>query len=78
MAVSKIQAQLTIDFRATIRSMLESDDCSNSDEHIKSIDFTDWKPETRIRKSPEEKATELLSKLSPEQLKIVLERAIKT
>jgi len=82
-AVSKIQAQLTIDFRANIRSMLESGDInkqefSNSDEYIQSIDFKDWKPETRIRKSKEEKAIELLSKLSPEELKIVLERTTKT
>ncbi|MCF6247204.1 MAG: hypothetical protein L3J69_07560 [Desulfobacula sp.] len=82
MAVSKIKAQLTIDFRATVRSMLESGDANNgqftyTDQEIKSRNFNDWKPETRSRRTPEEKAAELLSKLTPDQLKVALELANK-
>ncbi len=69
--MTKIKAQLTVDFRSKIRTLLESktdDDFNHTDEAIKEMDFDDWKPEGRTRKTPEEKAAELLGKLSLEQI----------
>lgn len=80
MCVNKIQAQLKVDFRSKVRSMLEAGDLENEDytyaeADIAGMDFSDWKPETRVRKSAEEKAAELLSKLSPDQIKAALAKA---
>lgn len=76
MCVQKIQAQLTVDFRSMVRGKLESVDDNGdpryTDEEIINGDYTDWKPETRVRKSAEERAAELLSKLSPEQIKAAM------
>lgn len=80
LVVAKVQAQLTIDFRAKIRGMLESGDLENgvftySDDDILNMDFSDWKPEMRTRKSPEEKllAAIAASGMTPEQIKAILE-----
>jgi hypothetical protein len=79
MIVSKVQAQITVDFRSMIRSRLEATDDNNdpryTDEEIAQGDYSDWKPETRQRKSAEERAAELLSKLSPDQVKAALAMA---
>jgi hypothetical protein len=76
MVVQKVQAQLTVDFRSLIRSKLESTDDNGdpryTDEEIANGDYGDWKPEARTRKSAEERAAELLSKLSPDQVKAAL------
>lgn len=75
LAVQTIKAQLTVSFRSHIRTKLESQtdgEITNSDEDIKAMDFSDWKPETRVRKSAEEKAAELLGKLTPEEIKAAM------
>lgn len=77
-ALTKIKAQLTIDFRSHIRGKLESmsDDAYNyTDEEIIAADYSDWKPEARTRKSSAEKAAELLGKMSPEELKAAMAAA---
>ncbi len=75
-AYNKINGALKIDFRAHIRTKLESltaeGEYANLDDDIKALDFTDWKPEARVRKSNAEKAREQLGKLSPEELAAVL------
>ena len=74
-AMNKIKAQLKVDFRSKIRGLLESmtdDELTYSDDEISAMDFSDWKPEGRTRKSAEEKAMETLGKLSPDQLQAVL------
>lgn len=73
--VKSIQAQLTVSFRSHIRTKLESQtdgEFNNSDEDIIAMDFSDWKPEARTRKTAEEKAADLMGKLSPEQIAAVL------
>lgn len=82
LVVAKVQAQLTIDFRAKIRGMLESGDLENgvftySDDDILNMDFSDWKPEMRTRKTPEEKllAAIAASGMSPEQIKAIIDAA---
>lgn len=69
--MGKVKAQLTVDFRSKIRSLLESqtdDEFTHTNAQIAEMDFDDWKPEGRVRKSAEEKAAELLGKMSPEQI----------
>lgn len=74
--VNKVKAQLTVDFRSKIRSMMESlnedDNPKYSDEDIIGTDFDGWTPEARTRKTPEEKAMETLGALDVEALKKVL------
>lgn len=81
LVVAKLKAQLMVDFRSMVRGKLESFDDNGdprySDEEVSQADYTDWKPETRNRKSAEEKAAELLSKLSPDQIKAALAMAEK-
>ena len=77
-ALVKIKSQLTIDFRSHIRSKMESEtdgELNNSDEDIIGIDYSDWKPETRVRMSAAEKAAKLLSGMKPEDLKVALAAA---
>ncbi len=79
-AVRKVQNQIIIDFRANIRSLLEHGDIKNknfthSDEDIKTIGFKNWIPETRVRKSPEERAAQVIKGLNQEQLEAVLRLA---
>lgn len=72
LAVRTIQAQLTVSYRSHIRTKLESmtdGEINYTDDVIKEMDFSDWKPEARVRKSSAEKAADLLGKLSPEELK---------
>jgi len=70
LVVNLVQNQLKVGFRAKVRGKLEEVDDNgekvNSDEFIKSEDFSDWKPTLRITKSAEEKALEALGNLSPE------------
>jgi hypothetical protein len=76
LCVKQIKAQLTIAFRSKIRGLLSSkteDDFTNSDEEIAEMDFSDWKPEARVRKSAEEKAMDILGSLPPEVRAAVLE-----
>ncbi len=75
MALGKIKAQLKVDFRSHIRSLLESEtdgEPTNSDEDIQGMDFDDWKPTGRVRLSAEEKAAKVLGSLDADQLKAVL------
>ena len=79
-AVRKLQNQIIIDFRSNIRSLLERGDIenknfTNSDDDIKAMDFTSWKPETKFRKSPEERAAQVIKGLNQEQLEAVLRLA---
>ncbi len=77
-ALSNIKAQLTISFRSHIRSRLESTtdgELNNSDEDITALDFSDWKPETRVRQSAAEKAAKLLSGMDPAELAAALAAA---
>ena len=81
LVIQKLKAQLMVDFRSMVRGKLESYDDNGdprySDEDVAQADYSDWKPETRSRKSAEEKAAELLSKLSPDQIKAALAMAEK-
>lgn len=73
--VRAVNAQNTVSFRSHIRTKLEANtdgDITNSDDDIRAMDFTDWKPEARTRKSAEEKAAELMGRLTPEQIAAVL------
>jgi hypothetical protein len=76
LAVAKINAQLTIDFRASQRTLAESvddnGDIRHDDDAIAAMDFSDWVPTLRIRKSVEEKAASLLSTMTPDQIKAAL------
>lgn len=77
-AHNKIQNQCTIDFRAKVRGLLESEtdgEPTYSDEEIQAMDFSDWKPEARTRKSIEEKAAEIFGKMDLEQVKAALAKA---
>ena len=79
LAKNKIQAQLKVDFRSQIRTKLESkddnDDYRYSEDDIVSEDYSGWVPELRVRKSPEEKAADILGKLSPDEAKAALAKA---
>lgn len=79
MSKSKIQSQLTVDFRSRVRGQLEAKDDNEeyrySEDEIATADYTDWVPETRTRKSAEEKAADILGKLSPDQIKAALAKA---
>lgn len=78
LVVNILSSGLTVSFRSHIRTKLESktdDEFTNTDEAILEMDFTDWKPEARTRKSVEEKAADLLGKLSPEQIQAALAKA---
>ena len=76
LVIAKIKAQLTIDFRSMQRTLIEAtddnDDLVNDDAAIAAMDFSDWKPELRVRKSVEEKAAALLSTMTPDQIKAAL------
>ena len=77
-AVHKITAQLKVDFRSKIRALLESETdgvAANSDDDILAMDFSDWKPELRVRKSAEEKAADAMGGLSIEQVLAALTKA---
>jgi len=75
LCVSQINNQLTISFRSHIRGKIESEtdgEPTYTDEEIEAMDFSDWKPESRTRKTPEEKAASMLNNLDPETLAAVL------
>jgi hypothetical protein len=74
-ALSVIQAQLTVGFRSHVRTKLESNtdgEPTYTDEDLTSMDFSDWKPEPRTRKTAEEKAIALLGTMSADQVKAIL------
>ena len=80
MTLKKVLAQLTIDFRSHVRSLLEAGDIENEDythelDDVASMDFSEWVPQTQTRKSAEEKAADLLGKLTPEQIQAALAMA---
>lgn len=82
MVMQKIMAQLIIDFRSQVRGKMESYDKENESyryslDEIEQADYSEWKPETRQRKTAEERAAELLSKLSPDQVKAAMAMAEK-
>lgn len=71
LALAKLQAQLVIDFRAKVRGMLEATKDEKpvyTDEQIAEMDFTDWKPELRKRKTAADKAKELFAGMSKEEI----------
>ena len=73
--VKAIQAQLTVSFRSHVRTKLESQtdgEFNNSDDDIHAMDFSDWKPDARTRKTAEEKAAAIMGTLKPEQVAAVL------
>jgi len=75
MAFQKAMSQFVIDFRAKIRAMLEAETDgapTYTDAQILELDFSDWKPEGRVRKTAEEKARETLAALPPELAKKIL------
>ena len=45
---------------------------THSDDAILAMDFSDWKPELRVRKSKEERAAEALKGMTPDQIKAAL------
>lgn len=67
--VNKAVAQLTIDFRGVVRAALESEsngEFTNTVEDIAAMDFADWTPNIRQKQSAAEKASKMLSQLTPE------------
>lgn len=72
----KVQAQLIIDFRGKIRTQLSKLDDNGEYavdvSEIENEDFSDWTPELKQRKSAEEKAAEVIGKLSEDQLRAAL------
>lgn len=82
MIYRKTMAQLIIDFRSHVRSLLAKKEgdypnhqWTNSSDAIAAMDFSGWVPETQQRKSAEEKAAEQLGKLTPEQIEAALQLA---
>ena len=75
--VNQIQQKNKDAFRAIIRTKLEKLDDEGDfvfdDDAILSEDYSDWKPSMRVTKSPEEKALEAFSSLTPEAKKALLE-----
>lgn len=72
---AKVKAQLTIDFRSHIRAKLEStteDQLTNSDDDIASLEYSEWKPEARVRKTSSEKAAALLGKMTPAEVQAAM------
>lgn len=78
MVFQKSMAQILIDFRSLVRSKMESqtnDEWNYTLDEIQNESYVDWIPTQRIRKAKEEKASETLSKLSPDELKAALAKA---
>jgi hypothetical protein len=73
LCVQHIKAQLAISFRSMVRGLLEkknkdaagidTEDDTNPDEAILTMDFTTWCPSLRVTKTAEEKALEALGNL---------------
>ena len=75
LVLNKVKAQLKLDFRAHIRTKLDSMDDGEpryTDDEIATADYADWRPEGRTRKSSSDKALEMLGKLSADELAVVL------
>ena len=73
--VKAVTAQNTVSFRSHIRTKLDSvtdGEFNHTDADIAEIDFSDWKPESRTRKTPEEKAAEIMGKLTADEVASVL------
>ena len=74
--LSQVKAQLTVSYRSMIRTKLETTDDNGEivydDKAMSKMDFNDWKPEPRTRKSGEEKALEALGALPPDVRAAVL------
>lgn len=78
LVVKTILSSLTVSFRAHVRGKLESQtdgDFTYEVEDIAQMDFSDWKPESRTRKTAEEKAAELFGKMSPDEIRAALAAA---
>jgi len=78
MVFQKAMAQILIDFRSLVRGKMESqtdDEWNYTLDEIQSESYADWVPTQRQRKSKEEKASETLGKLSPDELKAALAKA---
>jgi len=78
MVFQKSMAQILIDFRSLVRGKMESqtdNEWNYTLDEIQSESYADWVPTQRQRKSKEEKASETLSKLSPDELKAALAKA---
>jgi len=69
--LSQILAQLKIQFRSHTRTKMdavtEDGEFVNSDETLLALNFSEWKPEVRQRKSAFEKAMAILGTLPPEE-----------
>ena len=76
LTVNNVKAQLTIAFRSSQRTLIEATDDNgdivNSDKAIAAMDFSDWNPKLRVRRTPQDIAAEALSALSPDQIRAVL------
>jgi hypothetical protein len=74
-----VQEQEKVKFRAQIRTKLTAVDDNNDYKHsvdeIANTDYTEWVSEQQQRKTPEEKAAEILGKLSPDQIKAAMAMA---
>jgi hypothetical protein len=77
--VKDVQEQEKVKFRAQIRTKLTAVDDNNDYKHsvdeIANTDYTEWVSEQQQRKTPEEKAAEILGKLSPDQIKAAMAMA---
>lgn len=72
------QSQLLISFRGMVRGKLESGNIEEgeytySDEDIMNEDYTDWVPEGRVVKSPEDKLKSILDGMDLEDALRIIE-----
>lgn len=82
MIYRKTMSQLTIDFRSHVRSVLAKKEgevpnhqWEYAESDVANMDFAGWVPTTQVRKSDEEKAAEVLGKLTPEQVEAAMKLA---
>lgn len=79
LAKNKLQSQLKVDFRSQVRTKLESKDDNGdfrySDADLTEVDYSDWAPELKQRKSAEEKVADMFSNMTPDQIKAALAKA---
>lgn len=79
LVLAQAQAQLTVSFRAMVRTKLEStddnDEAKYDDTTLEAEDFSDWKPTIRVRQSDQEKAVKALANCEEDELADIIAKA---
>ena len=79
LVLNQAKQQLTVSFRAMIRSKLEAtddnDEAKFDDESLAAEDFSDWKPSVRVRQTDQEKAVKALANCDEDELADIIEKA---